>query len=219
MEKNNPFDSILLAYIESLPDKFDQIPEKRKNYLQEIGKYVLNAYKQSKEARLLFICTHNSRRSQFGQLWAQTASYYYELTGIKTYSGGTEVTAFNHRVVDVLKRSGFTIIINSENKKNNPKYAIKPGKYYPELIMYSKKYDNEINPENNFCAVMVCSDADEACPVVTGAEKRISLPYNDPKEFDGTSLETKKYDDCCLEIAREMFFAMDYVKENGGNWN
>jgi|GEM_PF-5994073 len=41
-------------------------------------------------------------------------------------------------------------------------------------------------------------------------EKRISLPYNDPKEFDGTSLETKKYEDCCREIAREMFFAMDY---------
>jgi len=29
MENNNPFDSILLAYIESLPDEFDQIPEKR----------------------------------------------------------------------------------------------------------------------------------------------------------------------------------------------
>lgn len=212
MENNYPFDSILLAYIESLTDEFDQIPEKRKNNLQEIGKYVLNAYIQSKEARLLFICTHNSRRSQFGQLWAQTAAFYYGLTGIKTYSGGTEVTAFNHRVVDTLKRTGFTIIINSE-KKNKPKYTVKPGKHFPGFIMYSKKYDNEINPVNNFCAVMVCSDADEACPVVTGAGKRISLPYNDPKEFDGTFLEKEKYDDCCREIAREMFFTMDYVKE------
>jgi len=206
------FDEKLVSYQESLPDEFDQIPEKRKNNLRETGEYILNAYTQSKEARLLFICTHNSRRSQFGQLWAQTAAYYYELTGIKTYSGGTEVTAFNHRVVDVLKRTGFTIILNSENE-NNPKYAVKPGNHFPGFIMYSKKYDNEINPENNFCAVMVCSDADEACPVVTGAVKRISLPYNDPKEFDGTSLETKKYDDCCREIAREMFFAMDYVKK------
>jgi hypothetical protein len=164
----------------------------------------------------LFICTHNSRRSQFCQLWAQTAAFYYGLTGIKTYSGGTKVTAFNHRVVDTLKRTGFTIIINSENK-NNPKYAIKPGKYYPEIIMYSKKYDNEINPENNFCAIMVCSDADEACPIVTGAGKRISLPYNDPKEFDGTSLEKEKYDECCRQIAREMFFVMEYVKEKIGS--
>ena len=55
-------------------------------------------------------------------------------------------------------------------------------------------------------AVMTCSDADEACPVVFGAEDRFSVPYNDPKEFDNTEFEEVNYDERCRQIAREMLY-------------
>jgi len=80
--------------------------------------------------------------------------------------------------------------------------------------MFSKKFGNDANPHNGFCAIMVCSDADEACPLVPGAEDRISMPYDDPKEFDDTDKEKTKYDERCRQIAREMFFTFLYVKTN-----
>ena len=35
---------------------------------------------------------------------------------------------------------------------------------------------------------MTCSQADKTCPVVKGAETRIAIPYDDPKEYDGSIL-------------------------------
>jgi hypothetical protein len=55
--------------------------------------------------------------------------------------------------------------------------------------------------------------SDEACPVVSGAEVRISLPFNDPKHSDGTPSETEKYNEACRRIAIEMFYVMNQVKQ------
>jgi hypothetical protein len=38
---------------------------------------------------------------------------------------------------------------------------------------------------------MTCNNADEACPMVFGAEARFSVKYDDPKAFDGTDLMNK----------------------------
>ncbi|MBW2160612.1 MAG: hypothetical protein JRH14_11750 [Deltaproteobacteria bacterium] len=37
---------------------------------------------------------------------------------------------------------------------------------------FSKTYDDPGNPAEGFVAVMTCSEADEACPVVSGAALR-----------------------------------------------
>ena len=55
---------------------------------------------------------------------------------------------------------------------------------------------------------MVCTDADENCPYLPLAEKRISIPYTDPKAFDNTDLESIKYDEKVQEIGREMLFVV-----------
>jgi arsenate reductase len=58
---------------------------------------------------------------------------------------------------------------------------------------------------------MTCSHADENCPVVVGMEKRISLPYDDPKDFDGTPQESSKYTERVMEIGKEILFAFSQV--------
>jgi hypothetical protein len=55
---------------------------------------------------------------------------------------------------------------------------------------------------------MVCNDADEACPVVRGAERRAAIPYVDPKISDSTPEEAATYDARCAQIAREMLYMM-----------
>ncbi len=51
---------------------------------------------------------------------------------------------------------------------------------------------------------MTCTHADENCPFIHGAEKRISLPYEDPKAYDNTADEAKMYDERSIQIATEM---------------
>jgi arsenate reductase len=62
------------------------------------------------------------------------------------------------------------------------------------LICFSKKYNHKSNPQQDFVAVMTCSDADESCPVITGAEYRTTIKYEDPKLFDGTDQAAAAYE-------------------------
>ena len=39
-----------------------------------------------------------------------------------------------------------------------------------------------------------------------GAATRLSLPFDDPKVFDNTAQEPRKYDERCEQIARELLF-------------
>lgn len=202
----------LRKYVRTLPGEFDQIPEERKATIREIGDYLVEEQSHDRPISMLFICTHNSRRSQMGQLWMEAAARYYGVEGISASSGGTEGTAFNPRAVAALKRAGFDFTANPSETGNNPQYLVKMGRNIPGIITYSKKYGDPFNPQTDFVAIMVCSEADQSCPLVDGADARFSLPYDDPRYFDDTPSETMKYDERCRQIAREIFFLMEYVK-------
>ena len=201
------------TYLKNIESEFSQIPGKRTETLKLTGDWIVSSLKKTGSADLVFICTHNSRRSQFGQVWASTAARYYGIDNINGFSGGTEVTAFNPSAVAAIQRAGF-ITEGSPGQPDNPIYIVKSGAGISIGNMFSKKYDDPVNPAENFCAIMVCSDADEACPLITGATERISLPYEDPKTFDGSGLESRKYDERCREIARDLFFVFNYVGQN-----
>jgi len=202
----------LQTYCEALPQDFSAISDERKEALREIGDFVIAQLEAGQPANLTYICTHNSRRSQFGQAWAKVAATYYGLTDkqIQTFSGGTEATAFNARSVAALRRAGLSVA--SDHDPANRRYTINMGASRSLPVMFSKKYTHEANPQKNFCAVMVCSQADEACPLVHGASARVSLPYEDPKNADGKPNETQAYDKTCRLIALETFYVFDYVK-------
>ncbi len=208
--KQTTFTPKLKGYCDSIANEFNQIPQERKKTLTEIIAYAKKKLEAESSVQLMFICTHNSRRSQFGQVWAATAAKYYGIEGAKTYSGGIEVTACNPRTIAALKRAGFSIVKKSEGI--NPQYEVKSTEKETGSTLYSKLYGDFSNPRGGFAAIMVCSDADEKCPLVQGAEERISLPYDDPKAFDGTPQEAEKYDERCRQIAREVFYVFANIK-------
>lgn len=171
----------------------------------ELRAFVDENARDGKTTRMIFICTHNSRRSHMAQLWAAAAAYYYGVRGIYVFSGGTEATAFNERAVSAMRKLGFDI--NQISQGDNPEYEVRFSHNTPVLKVFSKKYDDPLNPARDFAAVMTCSQADAHCPVVAGAVKRIAITYDDPKDFDGTSQEDAAYRDRALQIGREMLFA------------
>ncbi|WP_194776803.1 low molecular weight phosphatase family protein [Pararhodonellum marinum] len=186
-----------------------EIPDERKHVLQELIKYIQQKLNKKEPVNLNFICTHNSRRSQFSQIWGKVAATYHDIP-ISSFSGGVEVTAFNERAVASIRRSGFRV--NQEGTEN-PTYSIYFAEDLEPIIAFSKVFDDPINASPKFAAVMTCSHADENCPFIPGTEARIPVRYEDPKAFDGTAEEAARYDERSLQIASEMFYVFSQISK------
>ena len=200
----------LTTLIHELENRIDLISPSRREILDTLTNAVRTHLQKHQHAKLIFVCTHNSRRSQLGQLWFKVIAAHYGIDHIYTYSGGTESTAFNHRMVHAVKEAGFDVTLQSEGE--NPEYLFKLDGTDSGDLLFSKVYHHEYNPQTDFIAVMVCSEADEGCPFVAGATARISLPYKDPKAFDNTPDEAKAYSDKVLEIGRELIYTVKQLK-------
>jgi arsenate reductase (thioredoxin) len=199
----------LQSTIQQLVTEFDSISNERKLLLQQLADFIQRQQKANRPALLNFICTHNSRRSHIAQLWAQAASYFYLITEVSCFSGGTEATAFNPRAVQAMQSAGFGIQVGQAG--HNPVYHVTLAPNKPVMQVFSKKYDDADNPKQDFAAIMTCAHADEHCPWIVGAAARIGLTYDDPKEFDGTWQEKEKYAERVRQIGREMLFAFSLV--------
>lgn len=202
--------SSIKIYCDSLTKEFDLIPSERKDVLNKITQYISNQRLENKPVNLVYICTHNSRRSHFSQVWAQVAANYYKVNNVNTFSGGTEATAFNINAINALKKIGFDIKPINEDK--NASYNLFYDENEKPIVCFSKVYNHEKNPQKEFAAIMTCSDAEENCPFIPGVELRIGTTYNDPKEFDNTALQEIKYDECCKQIALETFYVFSVIK-------
>ncbi len=187
----------------------DLVSEERKVILQPLIEYIQDKKDRGEAIRLNFICTHNSRRSHLSQIWAQAMAYHFGVKNVFCYSGGTEATAMFPKVVETLQGQGFAISVLSSDK--NPVYAVKFDQDENPVVCFSKAYDHDFNPKSSFAAIMTCNSADEACPIVFGAEARFPVKYNDPKAFDGTELQTAKYRERSLEIGQEMWYVFARV--------
>ena len=200
----------LKDYTSDIESKFEKIPGDRKAQLDKLARYIKTKHASGEPSNLVFICTHNSRRSHMSQLWAQTAAYYFGLENVHCYSGETEATAFNPRTVRALREAGFKI--NQTDSTANPLYLVSYAEGIAPVKGFSKTYNDPVNPRDNFAAIMTCSHADKTCPMVDGATTRVSIPYEDPKVADNTPEEEKRYAERCHQIATEMFFIFSRVK-------
>ena len=114
--------------------------------------------------RVLFICVHNSARSQMAE------AYLKRFGGdrFEVESAGLEPGAINPLVVEVMKEEG----IDLAGKKTNSEFEFfKEGRLYDYVIT-------------------VCSkEAEERCPVFPGINRRLHWPFEDPSRFQGSREE------------------------------
>ncbi len=196
-------------YLSDVLPECDGIPDERRVALDRLAGFIAARATAGRPSRLTFICTHNSRRSQMAQLWAQAAACHFGVAGVECYSGGTETTAFNPRAVAAMRRAGFRI--DGPDGGDNPVYRVRCVEGGTPMECFSKAYHQPPNPDRDFSAIMTCASADEACPFVVGAAERISLPYDDPGLFDGSDQEAAAYDERCRQVAREMLAVFSKV--------
>jgi hypothetical protein len=199
------------AYITEVEKEMDQIQPEIKAKLEEVGQYAIDELARDGNAKLLLVSTENSRRSHMGQLWFYVAASYYDVHNIETFSGGIEPSEFDFRTVSTLERAGIGV---RKNHVGIPKYTLFFSKKGPSVIMYSKKYDDIINPESDFLAVVLSEEADRQLNPFPGADKKVAILTADMEKFDGQTNENVIYDEGCRKIAREMFYLVSFIKNN-----
>lgn len=194
----------------TLCSEFVTIPDERKQVLSRLAAYIQLKYEQSQPIKLVFICTHNSRRSHFGQIAAMMAAEYFALDKIEVFSGGTESTAFHPNAINALRELGFSV--ESENEKvKNPIWRVRIGSQ-SDTTCFSKTFDDPANPSSGFVAVMTCSEAEQNCPYVPGTELRVGTTYDDPKSSDGTPEQDAVYQARFRQIATELLYTFSLIK-------
>jgi arsenate reductase (thioredoxin) len=110
------------------------------------------------KARVLFLCTHNSARSQMAEgLLRHLAGERFE-----AYSAGTEATHVRPLAIRAMDEIGADI--SEQESETLDRYLGEPFDY----------------------AITVCDDANEACPYFPGAKNRLhwSLPQDLPRRRD-----------------------------------
>lgn len=201
----------LEKYLSTLPGP-ETIPAERRALLEKLAGYIADKRAAAKPVKLVFICTHNSRRSHFGQVWAQIAAHRYGIGPVDCFSGGTEITACNPRTVAALERAGLEA--QAITGGENPVYLLRYADGVSPVAAFSKVFDQAPNPQTGFAAVMTCAQAEANCPYVPGAEKRFSVMYDDPKAADDSPEEAAVYDARCRQIAAEMCYVFHMVREH-----
>lgn len=111
--------------------------------------------------RALFVCTHNSARSQMAEgLLRSVAGERFE-----AFSAGTEATGVRPEAVAVMAEIG--IDLSGQESKTLGRYLGEPFDY----------------------VVTVCDEANEACPFFPGAKRRLHWSLPDPSAAEGTEEE------------------------------
>ena len=116
---------------------------------------------EAERSRVLFLCTHNSARSQMAE------SLLRHLAGdrFEAYSAGTEATHVRPLAVRAMDEIG--IDISGQESKTLNRYLGEPFDY----------------------VITVCDEANEACPFFPGAKNRLHWSFEDPAQATGSEEE------------------------------
>jgi arsenate reductase len=203
---------LALTALSGSPEKTD-IDEPHRLAGEKLARWIAANYQPGKPLHVIVVCTGNSRRSILGSSMGNLAAAYFGMPEVRFHSGGTAPTAFNPWTVEALKTIGFEVeptgkeAPRGEPKTANPIYRISWGDGF-EGQEFSKHYSDPANPQSGFAALMVCGEADAACPFVKGASLRVSMPYVDPKIDDDGAYEAAKYAERRDDIGRLMLSVM-----------
>jgi len=178
------------------------IEENRVEKLKSIQEYILNKLKNQLPVNIIFICVQNSRRSHLSQVIGQHTAHLFHLNDVHCYSGGIEVTQIHPNTIKCLKSLGYSINLIKEG--DNPVYSCSFDDRSDPILLYSKNFEDVAKQISHFAAVMVCSESESNCPYVPNAEKKILLPYEDPKWADSTNNPIDAYLKIALQIQEEM---------------
>ena len=135
----------LVRRCQEYAETFSSISSDRKELLEKIAQSISTILKQKENHALMYVCTHNSRRSILAQAWSFAAANFYGLEEqLSHHSAGTESTYLHPNAIKALERTGFAVF--PEAGKANPDLSFSIGSQQA-LISKSKVLDDKMNPK------------------------------------------------------------------------
>jgi len=101
---------------------------------------------------VLFLCIHNSARSQIAEGFARTMAP----SGVKVWSAGTEPRTVHPLAVQVMREVGI------------------------DIAGQTSKHLDQVPWQQADTVVTLCGEAAEVCPTVAGSVRRVHWPLPDP---------------------------------------
>ena len=107
--------------------------------------------------KILFLCTHNSCRSQM----AEGLANHFLGDRFRAFSAGTEATRVNPLAIRVLAELGIDV----------------SGQYSKTMDVFEGEVFDHV--------VTLCGDANEKCPLFIGGVQRVHKGFDDPSRLVG----------------------------------
>lgn len=186
-----------------------KLDAERRQYLNDISSTIIKELSKTAHINLIYICTHNSRRSIFAQVMSKAISLAFGLP-ICSHSAGAEATYVAPQVLRALTEAGFHI--SSHNTEKDSVHFVRFSDSYMPMAIFSKEMEHPANPNINIITMATCSQAQESCPVFLTEKHRFALTFEDPKSADGTPLEKQTYRDTLEEISTNLLYLLSKIK-------
>lgn len=104
--------------------------------------------------RVLFLCTHNSSRSQM----AEALLRHDHGARFESFSAGTEVTRVHPRAIEAMNELGV------------------------DMTSHRSKHVDELRDESFDIVITVCDSANETCPLFPANTRRLHWSFPDPSK-------------------------------------
>ncbi len=205
-----PLYPILHEYVKDFYKEFKKIPEARRYRLDEIAGYIMNQKAQNQSAQIFFIGSNQGALSEWAQVWAEVAAFYYRVDNVKAFSAGINPGEVSEKAIFALERAGFIVYKNMLD--GGPLYKVKYSYNLEPILVFPKKINHIRNPRTDFLAVLVDANAGLNLPGVKGTLYRLPIEYDDPIGYDGMENDKEIYDQYCRQMALEMFYVFSQLK-------
>ncbi len=145
---------------------------------------------EESKTKVLFLCTHNSVRSQMAEAFLRHfGAEYFEV-----YSAGLEKSEINPLTIKVMEELNYDL----------------SNQYSKEVAEYRGNIHFGI-------LITVCSKAEEKCPIMPGLGTRLHWPFDNPSSFEGTEEEKiNKFREVRDQILKKI---IEWLKERGLDLN
>jgi len=148
---------------------------------------ILASASPAAKARVLFLCTHNSARSQMAEgIMRHLAGDHVEVE-----SAGSEVTYVRPEAIATM--ADMNIDISGQRSKHLREFL---GQHWDYVVT-------------------VCDRAKESCPVFPGNPERIHWSFDDPSAVEPEEARKDAYRQTAIELTNRIRILLSLIERNG----